>query len=318
MKKISVVIPVYNEEESIVHSVDVVMGVLENIQYDYEIVLVNDGSTDRTWDAVTEAHEKYKNRVKAVSFTRNFGKEAALIAGLEYASGDAVITIDADLQHPPEKIPEFLEKWEDGYKIVEGRKEDRGKENVIKRGFSHLFYRMMTKAIGEDVSDYSDYKLVDWEVVDTILRLPERQMFYRAITSWSGFEAGTVSYVVEERQFGKSKWKGSQLIRYAIKNITSYTSSPLQITTFLSIVFFLFGLIIGGKALYDWIVGNAVSGFTTVILLLLITGSCILFALGLIGYYLSKLYEEVRHRPRYVVGKTIEEEETKPEDKNNG
>lgn len=213
--------------------------------------------------------------------------------------------MDSDLQHPPERIPEFITEWENGYKIVEGVKKSRGNETTIHHVFAGAFYKILSRAVGKDMNNTSDFKLLDREIVDVILKMPEKQMFYRAITAWVGFKSTTVEFNVQKRIYGESKWTAVKLTQYAIRNITSFTSVPLQLITVLGGLFFLLAIFVGIFAMIKWINGSAVEGFTTVILLQLIYGSITMFAMGLMGYYISKLSDEIRNRPRYIVEKEI-------------
>ncbi len=303
---ISIVIPIYNESELIAEWCRVIPAILgENEQeYEYEVIFVDDGSTDNSWKMINLLGSKYK-WIKGISFSRNFGKDAAIVAGLAYSRGDCVITLDADFQHPPEKIPEFIKCWHDGTKIVEGVKNDRGKEGVLHKYLAKMFYMLMSKAIGRVMDNTSDYKLLDREIVEIILKMPEKQMFYRAITSWIGFKTDVVKYDVRERKKGKSKWSAFKLLMYAIRNTTSFSSAPLQIATCLGIVFFFFSLVVGTFTLLKWLTGGAVQGFTTVILLQLIIGSMTMIVLGLIGYYIAQICESVRSRPRFIVKEEV-------------
>lgn len=298
-------ISAFNEEESIQYCVNVINDIMSRAEFNYEIVIVDDGSTDNTWCIIQSISLKCPY-IKAISFSRNFGKEAAILAGLAYSCGNAVITMDADLQHPPVVILDFIEKWkEENVKIVEGVKNNRGEENILHRCLVNQFYRLMSCAVGKNLSNTSDYKLLDREVVNVILKMPEKQMFYRAITSWTGFKTEIVEYEVQNRIYGRSKWSVLKLMKYAVRNITSFTSAPLQIITACSMFFFALAICMGIISLIKWITGNALEGFTTVILLQLIIGSIIMFALGLIGYYISKLCDEVRDRPRYIIKEKI-------------
>lgn len=302
---ISIVISAFNEEEIIRYCVNIINDIMSQVEFNYEIVIVDDGSTDNTWSVIKSISLKCLY-VKAISFSRNFGKEAAILAGLAYSCGDAVITMDADLQHPPAMIPDFIKKWkEENVKIVEGVKNNRGEENRLHRCMANQFYKLMSCAIGKNLSNTSDYKLLDREVVNVILKMPEKHMFYRAITSWIGFKTDIVVYEVQNRICGRSKWSAFELMKYAVRNITSFSSAPLQVITVCSLFFFVLAICIGFISLIKWITGNAVEGFTTVILLQLIIGSILMFALGLIGYYISKLCDEVRNRPRYIVKEKV-------------
>lgn len=305
-KTISIVLPVFNEQDNIADCIETIWKHVEKLDYSFELILINDGSTDRTWDAIASCSGKYP--IKAFAFSRNFGKEAAILAGLSVSRGDAVITMDADLQHPPEKLPEFIEKWERGAKIVEGRKIERGEnESFFHKGCACMFYKLLGHAIQVDMRHMSDFKLLDREVVDIIIKLPEKQMFYRAISAWVGYPTDYVDYNVAERKKGSTKWNYKSLVKYAIRNITSFTSSPLQLVTFLGIAFFLIAIIVGSITLIKWASQNAVEGFTTVILIQLISGAFIMLAIGIVGYYIGKIADEIRDRPRYIIEKEIGE-----------
>lgn len=303
---LSIIIPVYNEEDIIENTVIEVECALKTLDYAYEIILVDDGSKDDTWKTIERIEKMKRGGIfKGILFSRNFGKEAALLAGLAYSKGRAVITMDSDLQHPPEKIPEFITEWENGYKIVEGVKKSRGNETLIHHVFAGAFYKILSRSVGKDMDNTSDFKLLDREIVDVILKMPEKQMFYRAISAWVGFKSTTVEFEVQKRTYGESKWTAVKLTQYAIRNITSFTSAPLQVITVLGGLFFLLAIFVGIFAMIKWVNGSAVEGFTTVILLQLIYGSITMFAMGLIGYYISKLSDEIRNRPRYIVEKEI-------------
>lgn len=214
---LSIIIPSYNEEGNIEHTADVVSNVLESNNIDFEIVFINDGSSDSTWEKMSAlAHER--ENISAVNFSRNFGKESAVFAGLEVAKGDACVLMDCDLQHPPETIIEMYNLWKNNdADVVEGRKKDRGKENFLYKGFSLLFYKIINKASGLDMAAASDFKLIDRKVVDALNRMPERLTFFRAMSSWVGFKTEKVYFEVAERAEGESKWSVRSLIKYADK-----------------------------------------------------------------------------------------------------
>lgn len=298
---ISIVIPSYNEEGNVEHTARVVSGIMEKNNIDFELVFVNDGSSDGTWDKLSAMAER-DDRITAVNFSRNFGKESAIFAGLETAKGDAVVLMDCDLQHPPETIVEMYKIWKyNDVDVVEGRKADRGKENKAYRGMSLLFYKLIKKTSGLDMDAASDFKLLDRKVVDSLLMMPERLTFFRAMSSWVGFKTEKVYFEVAEREVGESKWTTRGLIKFAINNITSFTSAPMQIVTVCGIVTFIVSLILGITTLVQKILGESEAGFPTVIILLLLTSSIIMFSLGIIGYYISKIYEEIKKRPRYII-----------------
>lgn len=312
-KMLSIIIPSYNEEKNIKHTADVVSDVLESNKIDYEIVFVNDGSSDSTWEKMSELAQERDN-ICAVNFSRNFGKESAIFAGLEVAKGDACVLMDCDLQHPPETIIEMYNVWKNNdVDVVEGRKKDRGKENILYKGFSLLFYRVINKASGLDMAAASDFKLIDRKVVDALNRMPERLTFFRAMSSWVGFKTEKVYFEVAERAEGESKWSVRSLIRYAVNSITSFTSAPLQLVTVFGMITFIISIILGINTLYNKIWGNSAAGFSTVIILQLLTTSIIMFSLGIIGFYLSKIYEEIKNRPRYIISEIVTKDKNEKE-----
>ncbi|MBR1392549.1 MAG: glycosyltransferase family 2 protein [Ruminococcus sp.] len=302
---ISIIIPSYNEEGNVRHIAEVVSGIMNENYIPYELIFVNDGSSDRTWEILEQmAYED--DRIVAVNFSRNFGKESAIFAGLEQARGDAVVLMDCDLQHPPETIVEMYNIWKNNdVDVVEGRKADRGKENKAYRGFSLLFYKLINKASGLDMNAASDFKLLDRKAVDALLSMPERLTFFRAMSSWVGFKTEKVYFEVADREVGESKWTTKGLIKFAINNITSFTSAPMQIVTVFGVITFIISLILGITTLIQKIMGVSDAGFPTVIILQLLTSSIIMFSLGIIGFYISKIYEEIKNRPRYLIRDVI-------------
>ena len=301
---LSVVLPAYNEEKMIKKAAQTIGGILQKEEIEYEIVFVDDGSKDATWMEIENAG-KEDEHVNGVHFSRNFGKESAMMAGLENAGGDCVVVMDCDLQHPPETIVEMYRLWQQGYEVVEGVKRTRGKESVFHKMSAGLFYKMISKAVKIDMSHASDFKLLDRRAVEALLEMPERNAFFRALSSWIGFRTTSVEFDVQEREVGESKWSTKSLIRYAISNIVSFSSAPMTMVGITGILGFLFAVILGIQTLVKYFSGNAVEGFTTVILLILIMGSFILMGLGIIGYYIAKIYEEVKCRPRYIISRKI-------------
>ncbi|MDE6148612.1 MAG: glycosyltransferase family 2 protein [Ruminococcus sp.] len=310
---LSIIIPSYNEEGNIKHTADVVSDILKSNNIDFEIVFINDGSSDSTWEKMS-AVALERDNISAVNFSRNFGKESAIFAGLEVAKGDACVLMDCDLQHPPETIVEMYNVWKNNdVDIVEGRKKDRGKENILYKGFSLLFYRMINKTSGLDMEAASDFKLIDRKVVDALNRMPERLTFFRAMSSWVGFKTEKVYFEVAERAEGESKWSVRSLIKYAVNSITSFTSAPLQLVTVFGVITFIISIILGINTLYNKIWGNSAAGFSTVIILQLLTTSIIMFSLGIIGFYLSKIYEEIKNRPRYIISEIVTKNKSEKE-----
>ncbi len=307
---LSVIIPSYNEEANIEITANEVLTLLKKCNIPCELIFVDDGSKDKTFERISYCSEKH-SEVKGISFSRNFGKEAAIYAGLENAKGDCAVILDCDLQFPPEKIIEMYKLWCDGYEVIEGVKADRGKESVFHKIFAKSFYKVMSYFVGVDMQSTSDFKLIDRKVIDALVSLPERNTFFRALSFWSGFKRTEIPFVVRERQQGKSKWSIRSLTKYAVSNITSFTTAPLQlITVFGSILLvFLGGMSI--QTLIRFILGQSAEGFTTVILLLLLIGGSIMMALGIIGYYIARIYEEVKGRPRYIVSQKTDDKKDK-------
>ena len=305
MALLSIVLPAYNEEQNIANTSRVLSELLEENGIDYELVFISDGSRDGTFAQIQKAAEE-NPRIRGAEFSRNFGKEAGIFAGLEMAAGDAVIVMDCDLQHPPQVIPEMWQKWQDGAEVVEGIKSGRGKESVGHKLSAGLFYRIMSMLIKMDMTASSDFKLLDRKVVDVLLGLPERNTFFRALSFWTGFRTEAVRYEVQERKYGESKWSFWSLMKYAISNATSFSTLPLQLVTVMGMVSILFSLVLGVQTLVKFLMGNAVEGFTTVILLILIIGGFLMLSLGIIGHYIARIYEEVKGRPKYIISKVTE------------
>ena len=297
---LSVIIPSFNEEQLIMKTAEVISGLLKGQDIEHELLFVNDGSSDKTWEEIQKAREKNES-VRGISFSRNFGKEAAIFAGLGECKGDCAVVIDCDLQHPPEKILEMYALWQEGYEIVEGVKNSRGKESGAHKFAAKVFYSLISNAAGIDMENASDFKLLDRKAINALLNMTEKDAFFRALSSWVGFKSTQVTYDVREREIGQTKWSTKALIRYAVTNITSFTSLPLQIVTFLGVVMFIFSLVMGIDALVNYFCGRAVEGFTTVIILQCFTGSVLMISLGIIGYYISKIYAGIQDRPRYII-----------------
>lgn len=299
---LSVILPSYNEEKMIAKATARMAEILQPEKIDYELLFIDDGSRDGTWAQINEAAGK-DSHVVGVHFSRNFGKEAAMFAGLEQAKGDCCVVIDCDLQHPPEKIVEMYRLWEQGYEVVEGIKEDRGEESGLHKFAANSFYGLISKATGMDMSSSSDFKLLDRKVVDTLNSLPERNVFFRALSFWVGYKKTSVSYCVQERTEGVSKWSTKSLIKYALTNISSFSSAPLHIVTVLGFIMLAVAFVLGIIALVQKISGVALGGFTTVILVLLFSASVIMISLGIIGYYIARIYDEIKGRPRYIISR---------------
>lgn len=302
---LSVVIPAYCEEETVPLAAETISRLLQKADIPSELIFIDDGSKDSTWATILNVSEKF-SEVRGIQFSRNFGKESAIFAGLAQSRGDCVVVIDCDLQHPPEKIIEMYEKWLEGYQIVEGVKLSRGKENPLHTFSAKTFYHFIGKATGLDMSKASDFKLLDRRAVDVLLGMQEKDAFFRALSAWIGFTTTQVSFEVQERVAGSSKWSINSLIKYAITNLASFSTAPLQMVTVLGILVFASSLVLGAHTIYQKIQGFALDGFTTVILLQLFLGSILMMCLGIIGYYIAKIYEAIQGRPRFIIENTVE------------
>ena len=305
MALLSIVLPAYNEEQNIANTAQVLSQLMEENDIDYELVFISDGSKDNTFSEILKAAAG-NPRIRGVEFSRNFGKEAGIFAGLELADGDAVVVMDCDLQHPPQVILKMWKLWCGGAEVVEGIKSSRGRESLGYKLSAGLFYKIMSRLIRIDMNASSDFKLLDRKVVDVLLALPERNTFFRALSFWAGFKTESVTYEVQERQFGESKWSLWSLMKYAISNATSFSTFPLQIVTVMGMVAILFSVMLAVQTFWKFLSGTAVEGFTTVILLLLIIGGFLMLSLGVIGHYIARIYEEVKGRPKYIISKVTD------------
>ena len=301
-KLLSIIVPSYNEESMIEKTFYTVKEIMEEALIPFEIIFIDDGSRDSTYHNIFLLSQKY-SEIKGISFSRNFGKESAIFAGLELAKGACCVIMDCDLQHPPVTIVEMYHLWEKGYEVVEGVKYSRGKENILHTLCAKCFYGLISWATGFDMTNASDFKLLDRRAVEALLLTSERTPFFRALSSWIGFSATSVFFEVQERTVGTSKWSVWSLARYAIRNITSFSSAPMQFVTFTGWSMLLFSFVFAVHSLYRYFSGTAVEGFTTVILLLLIINSVLMISLGIIGHYISRIYEEIKGRPRYIIQK---------------
>ncbi len=293
---LSVVIPAFNEQE-------MVDGILSRAGIPHELIFIDDGSRDATW-AEIRAESEHRDTVRGVHFSRNFRKEAAIFAGLQAADGDCVAVIDCDLQHPPEKLVEMYRLWEQGVEVVEGVKTDRGEESLAHRVAAKTFYRLISEATHIDMTRASDFKLLDRKAVNVLLSMREKRAFFRALSSWIGFRTAEVPYEVRERAAGESKWSTWLLIKYALSNITAFTSLPLHLITGCGAASFLAALIVGIVSIVRLAMGRVVTGLTGAVILLLFLSGLIMVGLGIIGYYLGNIYMEIQDRPRFIVSET--------------
>ena len=300
---ISVVVPLYNEQESIEPLFIALTNILEKRQQNWELLLVNDGSNDDS-AAIIDILSDDNDHVHSIHFSRNFGKEAALDAGLVNAHGDCIIFIDADMQHPPLCIEQMLDKWLQGYDVVNGIKKQRGDVAFFHRGLAFVFNRIMTGATGENFQGASDFKLIDRCVAEALMQCSERVRFFRGLVAWVGFKTTSVEFDVVQRTAGNTKWSRSQLIKYSLTNIVSFSTFPLILVTWIGAITVFLGVILGVQTLYNYFSGIAFSGFTTVIMLLILLCGIILLSLGTISLYIAKIYDEQKARPLYIIADT--------------
>lgn len=298
--EVSVVVPAYNEADNLRAAVQALSALLGRHARSFEIVIVNDGSRDRTRETLAELAAEF-DYVRPVDLSRNFGKEAAMGAGLESAAGDCLIFIDADLQHPPALIPDMLAAWRAGADVVNAVKRDRGDESLVYKAFAGAFNHIMSSSIGSDVSGASDYKLIDRQVADALLACPERSRFFRGLVAWVGFETVNLPFDVQERNAGETKWSPLSLIKYSIRNVLAFSSLPLIGVAYAGFLVVFLGILLLLQTLYNYASGHALSGFTTVIVTQVLLSGMILFALGIIAIYLARMYEEQKSRPLFLI-----------------
>jgi glycosyltransferase involved in cell wall biosynthesis len=295
------VVPVFQEAEALRTFVASIRHALSQAAISYEVVLVDDGSSDNTWPIIAE-EAKASPLVRGFRLSRNFGKEAALCAGLEEARGAAVLVMDGDGQHPASLLPEMIRMWQTtGADIVQAVKRSRGRESFSNKASALLFYILLEKFSGFHLKGASDFKLMSRKAVNAWLRMGERNVFFRGMTAWMGFTTVQIPFEVVDRARGQSTWSYLKRVKLAITGITAFSSLPLQLVTFAGGLFLVFSVILGAQTIYLKLSGQAVSGFATVILLELIIGSCLMISLGIIGEYLARIYREVKGRPRYLV-----------------
>jgi len=300
--EISIVVPVHNEAAQIPRFFAEVRRLLDDVRF--ELLFIDDGSTDATWAGIRALRDE-DARVGGLRLTRNFGKEAAVWSGIEMARGAAVIVMDVDFQHPPALLPQMIELWRSGkWKIVEARKQSRAREPFWYRMASAVFYWILQRGTGNDFHGSTDFKLLDRAVVDVLKKLPERVTFFRGICSWTGVDRTSIDFEVPaaDRQ---TRWSVMRLIRFSVDAITSFTPWPLFLVALAGVIFTLFSIVLGIQTLYMWASGKAFTGFTTVILLTLIVGAAIMFGLAILGLYVSRLFDEVKGRPRSIALETM-------------
>ena len=312
MKKISIIIPAYNEEDSLPYLYERLTKLIDDIKnYEFEILFVNDGSKDKTLEIIKE-YRKKDNRFAYVNLSRNFGKEIAMIAGLDYAKGDAVVFMDADLQDPPELLPELIKYWEEGYDDVYARRKTRDGETFLKKFTSKMYYRVLQKLTNIQIQkDTGDFRLLDRRCVNALKRLRESQRCSKSMFSWIGYKKKEVLFDREPRVAGKTKWNYKKLIDLAIDGITSFTTSPLRLSTYLTIptfitlvIYFIY-VIVKSCTIHE-----PIQAFQAIILINLFFFGIIILLIGIIGEYLGRIFNETKNRPLYFIDEYNGEKET--------
>lgn len=309
MKKISLIIPMYYEQEVAEVCYKSVKKVLDELNetYEHEIIFINDGSKDKTLDILQKIAEFDKN-VKIISFSRNFGHQAAVTAGLKYATGDAIIIIDADLQDPPELIPDMIAKWEQGYEVIYGKRKRRDGESAFKLFTAKAFYATLNKLSDIEIpKDTGDFRLVDKKVVDVINLLPEHNKFLRGLFSWVGFEQYAYEYERKERFAGKTKYPLKKMLKLASDGIIGFSTKPIKIIGGFGVTFVIISIIILLYYILSKIFGwtNVIKGWTSIMFAITFVGGVVLLALWIIGEYLVRIYDETKQRPQYIIKKKI-------------
>lgn len=310
--KLSLVIPVFNEEETIPKFYDAITSHNIAQKFDIELLFINDGSDDSTLDVLSliKSSNKFKNvTINILDFSRNFGKEPALFAGLEHATGDAVIPIDVDLQDPIDVIPQLIEKYQEGYDVVLAKRVDRSSDTYLKRKTAQWFYSFHNKISKPKIEpNVGDFRLLSREVVEAIKLLQERQLFMKGILSWVGFKTAIVEYSREERVAGNTKFNTLKLWDLALEGITSFSSFPLKVWTYLGL--FIAGISFiyaGGVILSKILFGNPVPGYPSIMATILFIGGIQLIGIGILGEYIGRIYIESKNRPRYILKKHNED-----------
>lgn len=308
MKKISVVIPMYNEEEVVKTSYFRIVKVLEELkQYDYEIIFVNDGSKDKTIKLLEEIAQE-NEKVKILSFARNFGHQAAVTAGIRHVTGDAIVIMDADLQDPPELLPEMIALWEEGNEVIYGQRRTRKGESAFKLLTAKMFYTTLNALSDVEIpKDTGDFRLVDRKVVDVINGLPEHNKFLRGLFSWVGFKQKAYPYERQERQAGKTKYPFKKMWKLASDGIISFSTKPLKIVGglgFLTIILSI-GILIYSLVSYIFNLNQLTPGWTSIMVAITLFSGVQLLSIWIISEYIARIYDETRNRPEYIIDKKI-------------
>lgn len=308
-KKITILVPCYNEEQSIRLLYEELRNVMDSQQqYDWQLLMVDDGSTDSTLAIIKQLREKDR-RVSYVSLSRNFGKENAMLAGIDAAKGDCMIIMDADLQHPPYVIPDMLKQWEQGFQDVYAKRISRGKESWLRKQFSLLYYALLKRISQVEIlQNVGDFRLLDRKCIDALKQMRESQRYTKGLFCWIGFRKCEFDFEQKDRVAGESSWSFMKLLNLAIEGITSFSISPLRVSTVVGIVVSLTALV---YMVYVFVktllIGDPVAGYPTLIIVILFLGGMQLFSLGIIGEYIGRIFQETKHRPNYLVNERSED-----------
>lgn len=302
----SIVVPVYNEEDVLIELYNRLDKVLTDLDGKTEIIFINDGSQDRTLELLKELHQQ-DSRIKIIDFSRNFGHQLAITAGIDHASGQACIIIDADLQDPPEVIPELIKVWQEGYEVVYAIRSEREGETRFKKITALLFYRLFKKITDTDVPiNVGDFRLIDWKVIDVFRSMRERHRYVRGMISWIGFRQTSVYFKREERFAGETKYPFWRMLKFALDGITSFSHYPLKLATLLGFFFSVVSFLLGIWAISVRLLTNkAVHGWTSLILTIIFLGGIQLLTLGIIGEYIGRVFDDVKQRPLYIIQSEI-------------
>lgn len=302
MKKISIIAPVYNEQDMVQPFLKRMASILAQLDYQYELLFVNDGSSDQTLEVLCELKKNYP-QMRIINFSRNFGKEAALTAGLDYSTGDAVIPIDCDLQDPPELIIEMLAQWQQGFDVVLAKRADRQSDHFLKRVSARWFYKIHNRIAETEIPEnVGDYRLMSRRVVDALKQMPESQRFMKGIFAWAGFKTTTLEYVREVRFQGESKFNSWKLWNLAVDGMTSFSTAPLRVWVYLGLFFSLFSFAYGCFTLIKTLIlGVDVPGYASLLTSVLFIGGIQLLGIGVLGEYIGRTFKEVKRRPIYLV-----------------
>ena len=305
MKKITILIPCFNEEASLPFLYSHLKDIISDDNYEWEVFFINDGSKDRTLSIIKD-YSAVDSRIKYVSLSRNFGKENAMMAGFDFASGNCMIIMDADLQHPPQLIPEMIKYWEQGFEDVYARRKDRKTDGWLRRKLTFLYYKLLQSATNVDIlPNVGDFRLLDRKCIDALKQLRETERYTKGMYCWIGFNKKEIEFEVAERVAGKSSFSFRKLIKLAMQGLTSFSTLPLKLSTylglFMSFISFILLLVYFIKAL---LYGDPVAGFPTIITVVLLLGGLQLLFLGIIGEYIGRIFNETKGRPIYLISET--------------